>query len=370
MDLRLTPAQQLLVHSARSLLDQRCPVARGEPRGPRDARALAPALWKELAALGWPGLLIPSSLGGGDGGALDAVLLVEELGRACAPGPFIESAVVSTRLLLDAGAHPRARDLLPRLAVGERVCTVAVLEDEARLEPDALAMRVEAGRRSGRKLFVPGADLASDVIVIGRGAGGVDAVLLPLDRAGIQVRPLDDLAGGPTFEVAFDDVEIADHDRIGAAGAGWALAEPALSLGALARSADMVGAAARILELCVEHVRGRVQFGRPIGSFQAVQHACADLLRDVEASRWLTCEAAWRVDGGDPEQAAAVAAAAAHAAEACLRVARRGHQLMGAIGYSEEHPLHLLHKRILAGSVAWGGQGEHLERVARSIGLG
>jgi alkylation response protein AidB-like acyl-CoA dehydrogenase len=144
---------------------------------------------------------------------------------------------------------------------------------------------------------------------------------------------------------------------------------PAFRLGALARSAEMVGAAQRVLELCVEHARARVQGGRPIGSYQAVQHACADLFRDVESARWLTWEAGWNVEAGRADADTAVATAKAYVAEATLRVARRGHQIMGAIGYSEEHPLHLFHKRILAASLDAGDAALHLETVARAIGL-
>ena len=130
----------------------------------------------------------------------------------------------------------------------------------------------------------------------------------------------------------------------------------------------MVGAAQRILDLSVEHARVRTQSGRPIGAFQAIQHHAADLLRDVLASRWLVYDAAWRVAEG-LDGSAAVATAKAFCAEACLRVARRGHQIMGAVGYCEEHPLHLFHKRILAAGLDCGGSALHLETVARSIGL-
>ena len=154
---------------------------------------------------------------------------------------------------------------------------------------------------------------------------------------------------------------------MGAPGRAWALAEPALALGALAQCADMVGAAQRVLDLCVEHARGRQQFGRPIGSFQAIQHSCADLFRDVETARWLTYEAAWHFERGDADGSSAVAAAKAYASDACLRVARRGHQIMGAIGYCEEHPLHLFHKRILAGTLAWGDPTHHLDTLAQTL---
>ena len=164
-------------------------------------------------------------------------------------------------------------------------------------------------------------------------------------------------------------METSPDDVLGASGGGWALLAPAFRLGALTRSAEMVGAAQRVLELCVEHARVRVQGGRPIGGYQAIQHACADLFRDVESARWLVWEAAWKVESARPDADAAVATAKAYGALACLRVARRGHQIMGAIGYSEEHPLHLFHKRILAAGLDMGDSALHLETVAQAIGL-
>jgi alkylation response protein AidB-like acyl-CoA dehydrogenase len=130
----------------------------------------------------------------------------------------------------------------------------------------------------------------------------------------------------------------------------------------------MVGCAQHILELCVEHARARKQFGRPLGSFQAVQHSCADLLRDVEGARYLLYRAAWEVQEGR-EGAVDVAMAKAFAGQACQAVARRAHQLLGAISFCEEHPLHLFHKRILAASLDFGDPTHHLETVATSIGL-
>jgi alkylation response protein AidB-like acyl-CoA dehydrogenase len=166
--------------------------------------------------------------------------------------------------------------------------------------------------------------------------------------------------------VTFDGVEVRADDRLGTRGRE-ALAT-ALQAGALARTAEMVGAAQRILDLSVAHAKTRVQGGRPIGGYQAIQHACADLVRDVDAARGLLHTAAWKAAEGLAADAD-VAMAKAYAAEACLAVARRGHQIFGAISYCEEHPLHLFHKRIQAASLDFGDASLHLETVARAIGL-
>jgi alkylation response protein AidB-like acyl-CoA dehydrogenase len=368
MDLSFSPAQQLLQQSARTFLQQRCSVKRVQELA-LDPRGFAADLWKEIATLGWPGLLISPELGGSGGTVGEALALVEELGRACFPGPFIASAVVATTAL-GLAAGRRARDLLAALAVGERICTLAVLEESGRLDPDALTLPIApSDRLTGRKLFVPDAHVATDVIVLGRGAAGPTAVLLPMDRAGIGARALDSMTGDKLFELELADVVIRPDDLLGTPGDGWALLGPAFRVGALARCAEMAGAAQRVLELCVEHARVRVQGGRPIGAYQAIQHACSDLYRDVESARWLTWEAEWTLASGRPDAQAAVAAAKVYGAEAALRVARRGHQIMGAIGYCEEHPLHLFHKRILAASLDAGDAALHLDAVATSIGL-
>jgi alkylation response protein AidB-like acyl-CoA dehydrogenase len=368
MDLSLSPAQHLLQQSARAFLQQRCPPQRVQELA-LDPRGFAADLWKETATLGWPGLLVPTALGGSEGSVGDALVLVEELGRACFPSPFIASAVVATTALTAAGG-PRARALLQALATGGRICALAVLEESGRLDPEALTMPVAVpGRLTGRKLFVPDAHVATDVIVLGRYAAGPTALLLPMDRAGITAQPLEAMTGDKLFELGFADVQVRPDDLLGAPGGGWAVLGPAFRVGALVRCAEMVGAAQRILELCVEHARVRRQGGRPIGGYQAVQHACADLFRDVESARWLTWEAEWKLASGRPDADLAVAVAKVYGAEAALRAARRGHQIMGAIGYCEEHPLHLLHKRILAAGLDAGDSPLHVEAIVSALGL-
>src|SRR5206468_6392084 len=152
---------------------------------------------------------------------------------------------------------------------------------------------------------------------------------------GITRLPLALISGEEIFEVAFDDVEVTADDRLGPAGRCGELLKPALQAGALARTAEMVGGAQRILDLVVEHAKTRVQGGRPIGGYQAIQHTCADLVRDVDAARALLYAAAWKDAEGRAAEADA-ALAKAYAADACLAVARRGHQIFGAISYCEE----------------------------------
>ena len=377
MDVRPSDAQQLLGATAREFLRRRCPIELAQ-RLALDARGFDEALWRESAELGWAGLLVPPDLGGSGGSLLDVALLVEEMGRAALPGPYVGSAVVVTSLMLAAASKEQASRLLPPLAIGDRIASLALVEESGSFDPDAVSLRMDgAGRLTGRKLFVKDAHVAHDLLVVVRAQDDLAYALVPSDRPGVARRPLDTISGDKLFEVTFDGVE--GELLAGVGGHLGALPRPkqergrgpldaALRAGALARTAEMVGAAQRVLELTVEHAKTRVQGGRPIGGYQAVQHSCADLVRDVDTSRALLHVAAWTASEGlDAETE--IAMAKAHAGEACLAAVRRGHQLFGAIAYCEEHPMHLLHKRIHAASLDCGDAALHLETVARRIGL-
>ncbi|MGH7345232.1 MAG: acyl-CoA dehydrogenase, partial [Candidatus Rokuibacteriota bacterium] len=276
---------------------------------------------------------------------------------------------VGTSLIVAARSPAQQKRLLPALAAGERIVSLALVEESGSFDLDAVSLECDVpGRLSGRKLFVKDAHIAGDLVVAVRVGAAASLVVVPTDRPGIALAPLDAISGEKLFEVTFDHVETRPDDLLGAVGDGEALLTPALQAGSLARTAEMVGGAQRVLELAVEHAKTRVQGGRPIGGYQAIQHACADLVRDVDAARGLLHVAAWKAAEGRPA-AADAALAKAYAGEACLAVARRGHQIFGAISYCEEHPLHLLHKRIHAASLDFGDAQLHLETVARAIGL-
>jgi len=275
----------------------------------------------------------------------------------------------STTLVLAAGSPAQQKPLLPALAAGECIVTLALVEESGSFDLDGVTLECAVpGRLTGRKLFVRDAHIADDFIVAVRVGGDPSLILLPTDQPGIAWVPLDTISGEKVFEVTFDGVDVRPEHLLGRVGGAADILAPALRAGALARTAEMVGGAQRVVELAVEHAKTRVQGGRPIGGYQAIQHACADLVRDVDASRALLYAAAWRVSEGRPAEAD-VALAKAYAGEACLTVARRGHQIFGAISYCEEHPLHLVHKRIQAAGLEFGDSSHHLETLAGAIGL-
>ncbi len=369
MDFSLTEPQELLLRTARDVFQQHCPTTLVQELA-LDERGFADDLWRRISALGWPGLMIPETMGGTGGSRLDMILLMEEMGYACFPSPYLQSAIVSTAILLDAGSNAQQQRLLPPMALGERICTLAITEESASFEPDALTLQGDVGETlNGTKLFVKDAHIADDLIVVARSPHGFNLVRVERTQPGVELAPLDTISGEKLFEVTFHDVPITEAMIIGRAGNGWDSLAPALQLGALARCAEIVGCAQRILDICTDYAKVREQSGRPIGAFQAIQHHCADLLRNVEASRALLYHAAWKHQENADDSAAAIATAKAYAQEACLWVARKGHQIMGAIGYCEEHPLHLFHKRIQAAGLDFGDASMHFETVAQSIGL-
>jgi alkylation response protein AidB-like acyl-CoA dehydrogenase len=368
MDFHLTEQQDLLVSTAREFFQQQCPSTLVQELA-LDPHGFSRDLWQQIVTLGWPGLLIPAEFGGSGGALLDAILLIEEMGRACFPSPYIQSAVVATSLLLAVGSASQQQHLLPAMAQGTQLCTLALIEESADFVPEAITLQGEAGGvMNGCKLFVKDVHIADQFIAVVRGSGGFNLVLLPTDQAGITRSPLEMMSGEKLFAVMFDDVPVHPQAIVGAEGQGWQALASVLQLGALARCAEMVGCAQRILEICVDYAKVREQSGRPIGSFQAIQHHCADLLRHVEGARYILYYATWKMQE-NMTCAADVAMAKAYASEACLRVARKGHQIMGAIGYCEEHPLHLYHKRIQAAGLDFGDASLHLETVAEAIGL-
>ena len=366
MDFRPTDAQRLLQSAARDFLARHCPLE--APPGGEPLHQDRGALWSKLGELGWTGLLVPGDLGGSDGTILDVVLLAEEMGRAGLVSPYVASAVVATSLLLGSETTARKRAVAD-MALGRRICALAVLEDSGELEPGAMTLRGEiGGALDGKKLLVADADLADDLIVAARGSTGVTLFHVERTRPGIALVPMASMAGERPFEVTFTGVSLSARDVLGEEGGGWDALGPALGLGALAKSAEMIGAAQRILDLAVEHAKTRVQSGRPIGAFQAIQHACADLARGVESARPLVLHAAWKAQEGLPCETE-TAMAKSYAGDACLAVARKAHQIFGAIGYCDEHPLHRLHKQIIAARLAYGDTAHHAETIAHSIGL-
>jgi alkylation response protein AidB-like acyl-CoA dehydrogenase len=355
MELTLTDEQALLAQSARAWVARSCPPARVRAL---EAAPFDPELWREVANLGWTGLPVPEEHGGAGAGMLELVVVAEALGEGAVPTPLLASTTLAALPLLWAGGAARDR-LLPRVARGELVGTLAILEPGMRDEWDPVAMPGSLPLR-GTKLLVPWGEVA-DVIVIVTADG---LRLVERDGAGVGVTPHRVLGGDPLAVVELDS---APAEPIGADDGGSVLRRT-LDHAAVAQLAYAVGVAETMLALAVRHATDRRQFDRPIGSFQAVAHRCAEMRADVDACRYLVYQAAWALDRGRGYETE-LSAALAYAKDAIRRVARHAHQVHGALGFSTEHDLHLYSRRAKAFELACGSAGRYRDRLATAMGL-
>ena len=277
--------------------------------------------------------------------------------------------------IMEAGSEAQKREYLPRIAGGQIIVTLALMEPSARWDPAGVEATATAEGEgyviNGTKLFVPNAHVSDYLIVAARtGDGERDVTLFLLSREteGVTQTLLKTIASDRQSEVAFHNVSVPSSAVLGEVNGGWPAIEKVLQLGAIGKCCEMVGGAEQVLEMTVEYAKQRVQFGRPIGTFQAVQHHCANMATDVESSRYITYQAAWHLAEGLPAQRE-VAMAKAWVSDAYRRVCALGHQCHGAIGFTKEHNMQLYSRRAKAAELAFGDSDLHLETVARAIGL-
>jgi alkylation response protein AidB-like acyl-CoA dehydrogenase len=368
MDFGLDEDQQLLAASARKLIEDEFPIAWVRSRLD-EGQEVPSDFWSRAAELGWLGLLIEPSLGGAGLGPLELVALAQELGRALIPGPFLGSAVLATRALDAAGTREQRERWLPRLARGESVACIAIPEMRLGWGPDRVPFEAAASGGSGFRLgglqtFVPDADLADLLLVPARSGGELRLFAVERGAPGLEIRALASI--DPTrrmCELHLDGVEVGAAAVLGAA-ASWPAIERAVDLGRVALCAEMVGGAERVLEACVDYARTRVQFGKPIGSFQAIQHKCADMLLRVEAARAATFAAASALAHGDPDASRDASIAKAYCSEAYRHVTTEGVQIHGGLGFTWDLDVQLYYKRAKASEMLLGDARWNRERIA------
>jgi alkylation response protein AidB-like acyl-CoA dehydrogenase len=344
MDLSLTEPQELLRTSARSFVEREAP-RHAIVAAQRGAAGLAPALWRKAADLGWAGILIPAELGGSQSSLTDAAVLFEELGRGPVPGPFFSSAVLGALTVLEAATPAQQQALLPRVARGQAVLTVAITEPNASWGPQGVTLaaqrRGDRYRLDGVKLFVSDATAASHLIVVARTGERPDALsLLLVDAAapGARARALPGFVSWQG-EVTLDGVEVPAADLLGGReGEGWAALERALVRAWPVLCSYMVGGCQAVFEMSVAHSQQRVQFGVPIGRFQRVQDHIVRLVNHLDAARWTTAEALWKLDTGRPA-VDAVHMAKAVSSEGYLEACNAAHEVHAGQGSLTEYGL-------------------------------
>jgi alkylation response protein AidB-like acyl-CoA dehydrogenase len=373
MDFDLTSAQKLLQRSARDFLGRACPPERVRALMATET-GMEESLWYEMAEQGWVGLLLPEAVGGLGLSLVDLIPVAEEMGRACLPGPFL-ATLWAAALIERAGTEGQQAQYLIPISEGALRATISLPEEELGGEGGGDALRLEGKgdgyRLSGRRRFVldgGSADLILCVVDgIQKGATEPTRLLLPVSRKspGLTITALPMLdATRKMATVDFDGVEVAGVDALVAAPDPWRALEEATDIATVALCADLLGGMEWTLATTVEYARTRQQFGRAIGTYQAVQHQCADMFLMVESARSALYHSAWAVSVQEPQAHLAVSVAKAYCADAAREVGNRGIQVHGGIGFTWEHGLHLYYKRAKSGELLLGDATRHRESIA------
>ena len=375
MDFALTEEQKMLQATARDFLEKECPKSLVREME-EDDRGYPPELWRKMAEHGWMGLVFPEEYEGTGGSFLDFAVLLEELGRALVPGPFVPSVVLCGLPILAFGTEEQKQQFLPQIASGDMILTLALTEPSGRY--DAAGVEVQAVADGddyvidGTKLFVPDAHVAHHLLVAtrtgGKGADGITLFLMDSKSPGLTSTVLKTLAADKQCEVVFDRVRVPKGNILGGLDGGWQLVEQIEEWAAVAYCALMLGGAQWALETTVSYAKDRVQYGRAIGAFQVIQHKCANMATDVDSARFITYEAAWKSSEGLP-CTLEVSMAKAWVSEACRRVYAEAHQIHGGIGFTMDHDMQLYSRRAKAAALAFGDADLHREMVAQELGF-
>ncbi|MBM3810770.1 MAG: acyl-CoA dehydrogenase [Acidimicrobiia bacterium] len=368
MRFELSDTQQLLKSSARKFLQKECPMAEVrrimETPAPYDAN-----LWRQMAEQGWTGILFAEDYGGMGLGMVETAAMMEEMGRALLPGPFLATVPMAGVLLDTAGNEELKKIYLSRIGSGESRAAVAVQEEDAAWGWQQVQLSASGGgdalRLHGSKRFVQDAGVADFLLVVARGGRGLTLALVERAAEGLSVQPM---AGIDLTRRLYSVQCNATPAVLVATGEAAERALERMSLLAnAALVAEMLGGMQRVLEISVEYAKTRKQFGKPIGQFQAIQHKCADMVLMVEALRSAAYYAAYAIDHGLEEAQAAVSTAKSYASEAYREVGNHGIQIHGGMGFTWESDLHLYYRRAKASEILLGDAAWHREQIARLV---
>ncbi len=376
MDIRFTEEQEMLKTSAKDFLMVECPKAR--VRGlQEDKVGYSPELWKKMSGLGWMGLLIPEKYDGMGLSFQDGMVLVEEIGKNLAPGPFM-TTLASTFAIIEGGNEAQKQEFLSKISRGELKLSFAYLETNGKYDAGGVTLKATGKGNdfvlNGSKMFVEMAHVADYFVCTARtkdGSKPEDGVTLFLINAktpGIAIEVVPTIAMDKLCEVRFDNVSVPGQNILGELDKGWLIVKNMMRKAALMKCAESVGGMQAVIDMTVAYSKERVQYGRPIGAFQALQHIMADTWIAMQTSRYLVYEAGWLESNGFPSDKE-VSMAKAYTNESYKLVSKWGIRLHGGIGTSREHDVSLYYLQAKAADIAYGNSDYHNELVAQGIGL-
>ncbi len=372
MDLGLDEQQEMLKNFARDFLEKECPESLVREME-EDDQGYSPDLWKKMAEQGWMGLTIPEDQGGAGMSLCELVVLLEEFGRALVPGPFISTVVLGAVPIMEAGTDEQKAQYLPKIAAGEVIMTMALTEPSAKWTADGVTLEAKKDGGdyvlNGTKLFVPDAHVTDYMVVVartgGKGEDGITLFIVDSKSDGIKFEQLKTIAADKQSEVIFENVKVPAANILGSEGKGWETVEKVSRVATVAACAYLVGLSQMDFDTTLNYAKERVQFGRPIGSFQAIQHKLADAIIDVDGSRFITYKAAWSLTEGEDDSDLMISMAKAWASDASRRVVAHGQQIHGGIGFTKEYKIQLYFRRQKWMELMWGDADYHREKVAQ-----
>ncbi len=371
MDLTFTSEHRALRSSVRQFLERSCPEP--EVRRVMDTAAgCDPTVWKQLCdELALTSLAIPEEFGGTGCGPVETGIVFEEMGRAMFCGPYFATVALAANLLQSLGDRQAMATYLPRIASGNTVATVALAERSCRWDAEGITVAAlpssDGWRLDGHKLFVVDGCLADLILVVARTAGGISVFAVDGIAPRLERTPMTTI--DQTRKLASLHLDNVAGVLLGEEGRAWPAVSRTIDLAAVALAAEQVGGAERVLEMAADYARTREQFGRPIGSFQAIKHRCADMLVEVESARSMAYYAMWAGAEASGELPVAASLAKAFCSEAFAGVAAGNIQVHGGIGFTWEHPAHIYFKRAKTSQVLFGDPAYHRELAARRLGI-
>jgi len=380
MDFTYTEEQRMMKDAARGFLEKACPNVEWYLEMDKDEKGYTDELWQGMAELGWMGIAFPEEYGGIGGDFLDLITLIEEMGYKAVPGPFFSTVVLGGFAILEAGTEAQKQEFLAKIAGGELVMTMALTEPATtKFNPFLIETKAKADGDdyvvNGTKLFVADANVSDYMVVAARTAGdstdkdGITLLLVDSKSAGIDMTLLKTVAGDKQCEVVFKDVRVPQANILGEVGNGAPIIEKTLQKASVGKAAEMLGGCQRVMEIAVAYTKERVQFGKPIGVFQAIQHHCANMKMGTEQSIYITYKAAWMIANDMSEAGKFAAVAKSWVSDTYKKIALIGHQIFGGTGYIVEHEMPIYSRRAKAGEYAYGNPTFQRDQVARELGL-
>ena len=368
MDFAFNEEQEFLRQTAREWLEKKSPPSKVRELM-ESADGFDRGQWEELAGLGWHAMAIPEEYGGAGYGFLEVAVLLEEMGRALLPAPFMSSVVLAANAILLAGSEEQKAALLPGIAAGETIATVAVGESNGLWDEESIATTASADGAgwalTGIKNYVLDGHTADVIVVAAKAEDGVGLFLVRKGAAGVATEAL------PTMDLTrkLADVTLTDAPAERLGGDALPAIEKLLQIASVALAVEGVGGAQKVLEASVQYAKDRVQFGRPIGSFQAIKHKCADMLVAVESSKSAAYYGAWAVAEDNEELPIVAPLAKSYCTEAYFQCAAENIQIHGGIGFTWEHDAHLYFKRAKSNELMFGDPAHHRAVLADRLGL-